>query len=229
MAEAPKAAIFDVFGTVVDWRSGVAAEVAKAFPDIDAHAFADAWRGEYQPAMERVRSGARGYIALDNLHLENLAIVLGRFGLRLDEEAALSLNRAWEKLPPWPDSVEGLAAIRAKMPVAPCSNGSIALMTHLARFGGLGWDCILGAEVGRGYKPDPKVYLASCAALGLRPDEVVMVACHNDDLAAARRTGLQTAYFPRADELGPGVKQDLAPAEDWDFIASDMIDLATQL
>ena len=229
------AAIFDVFGTVVDWRSGVAAEVAKAYAAkgeaVDETAFADEWRGEYQPAMERIRSGNRGYVALDILHRENLEIVLQRrdqTGLFSEDELA-DLNHAWEKLPPWPDAPQGLEDLKKVMPVAPCSNGSIALMTRLARFGGLSWDCIVGAEIAQGYKPDPKVYLHSAAALGLAPEDVVMVATHNSDLAAARQAGLATAYFPRPDEFGPGVKTDLAPAEAWDVIADDMIDLARKL
>lgn len=229
------AAIFDVFGTVVDWRSGVAAEVAKAYRakglDVDGAVFADEWRGEYQPAMQRIRSGNRGYVALDILHRENLETVLKRrdqHGLFTDGELA-DLNHAWEKLPPWPDSRQGLADLKAIMPVATCSNGSIALMVHLARFGGLEWDCIVGAEIAQGYKPDPKVYQRSAAALGLSPGEVIMVATHNDDLAAAREAGLATGYFPRPDELGVGVKTDLAPAQDWDVIAVDLIDMAKKL
>ncbi len=229
------AAIFDVFGTVVDWRNGVAAEVAKAYrakgQDVDAEAFADEWRGEYQPAMQRVRSGDRGYVPLDVLHRENLEVVLKRrdqLDLFSDDELA-DLNHAWEKLPPWSDSRQGLADLKAIMPVATCSNGSIALMVRLARFGRLEWDGIVGAEIAQGYKPDPKVYQRSAAALGLAPGEVIMIATHNDDLAAARRAGLATGYFPRPDEFGPGVKTDLAPAQNWDVIADDLIDMAHKL
>lgn len=231
---APRAAVFDVFGTVVDWRTGVSAVARDAFAERgiehDAGAFADDWRGEYQPAMERIRSGGRGYVALDDLHRENLDRVLAARGLggAFDAAARDDLNRAWEKLPPWPDSVPGLAAIRALMPVATCSNGSIALMTALARFAGLTWDCILGAEIAQGYKPDPRVYQASCAALRLAPGEVVMVACHNDDLAAAREAGLLTGFVPRPDEKGPG-RGDGAPTEAWDFIGDDLADLAAKL
>lgn len=229
----PKAAIFDVFGTVVDWRTGVATEVERAFAAKglrgDPHAFADAWRGEYQPAMARIREGKSGYVALDDLHRENLDIVLD--ALLLSEHFSTTerdaLNHAWEKLPPWPDSVAGLSALRRQMIIAPCSNGSISLMAHLARYGGLPWDCILGAEVAQGYKPDPKVYQRSCAALRLAPSEVVMVACHNDDLAAARAAGLMTAYLPRPTEKGPGGTA--APDQDWDFILPDLTGLSQAL
>ncbi|QIE57305.1 haloacid dehalogenase type II [Pikeienuella piscinae] len=229
-----RAAVFDVFGTVVDWRGGVAAEMAAAFRakdvDHDAAAFADAWRGEYQPAMERIRTGARGYARLDDLHRENLDIVLKARGLDglFDAAERDALNHAWEHLPPWPDSVAGLAAIRERMPVATCSNGSISLMVALARFGGLVWDAVLGAEIAQGFKPDPKVYRASAAALGLAPDEVVMVASHNRDLAAARAAGLATAFVARPDEKGPGLGES-RPESDWEFAADDLIDLSRRL
>lgn len=229
-----RAAIFDVFGTVVDWRSGVAAVMRKAFAKKgighDAEAFADAWRAEYDPAMARIRTGGRGYVPLDDLHLENLENVLSARGLDgvFSASERAELNHAWEKLPPWPDSVAGLAAIRAQMPVATCSNGSIALMTALARFGGLQWDCILGAEIARDYKPKAEVYHASCAALRLPPAEVVMVAAHNGDLAAAREAGLKTAFIPRPDEKGPGLGESEA-LSDWDYVGADLRDLAVRL
>lgn len=228
----PEALIFDVFGTVVDWRRGVAEAAAAAFAakgiDADPHAFADAWRGEYQPAMERIRSGGRGYVPLDDLHLENLDAVLGRFGLsgRFDAAERADLNRAWERLPPWPDSASGLARLKAGFLIAPCSNGSFALMARLAKFGGLPWDLLLGADVARDYKPKAEVYRASAAALRLPPEAVMMVACHNDDLAAARAAGLPCAWFPRPDEHGAGE----APpaAADWEVIAEDIEDLAAR-
>ncbi|MEM9046249.1 MAG: HAD-IA family hydrolase, partial [Pseudomonadota bacterium] len=148
-----QAAIFDVFGTVVDWRRGVAAFVEPVFRakaiDTDPISFADAWRDEYQPAMERIRSGNRGYVPLDDLHLENLDRILPRFGLqdRFSDADRAAINRAWEHLPPWPDVAPGLTAIKSQLMIAPCSNGSIALMTRLARHAGLPWDCILGADV----------------------------------------------------------------------------------
>ncbi|MEO0428330.1 MAG: haloacid dehalogenase type II [Pseudomonadota bacterium] len=222
-----KAAIFDVFGTCVDWRRGVAEAVAPAFAAkgiaLDPAAFADAWRAEYQPGMEAVRSQGRPYTALDILHRENLDRALTATGLEatFSEAEKDALNRAWEKLPAWPDVPAGLTAIRARVLVAPCSNGSIALMSRLARFAGLEWDAILGAEIARDYKPKPVVYTASAAAFGLAPEELVMVAAHNDDLVAARAQGLRTAFVPRPAEHGPGQTKDLAPSEDWDIVAED--------
>ncbi|MEM8792905.1 MAG: haloacid dehalogenase type II [Pseudomonadota bacterium] len=229
-----KAAIFDVFGTVVDWRTGVAEFAGQIFRDkgldTDPPAFADAWRGEYQPAMERIRAGNRGYVALDDLHQENLLRILPEFGLQDTFTATelQTLNTAWEHLPPWPDSVSGLAAIREHVIIAPCSNGSIALMTRLARFGGLPWDCILGADIARTYKPMPAAYLGSASALRLEPAEVLMVAAHNDDLAAAAAQGLATAFLPRPDEHGPDTGE-TRPTGQWTYVAHDLNDLARQL
>lgn len=220
-----RAFIFDVFGTCVDWRSSVAREVARVAPEIDAIAIAEAWRGEYQPAMERIRAGGRGYVALDQLHLENLRIVRARFAASLPDD----LNAAWERLDPWPDVVPGLTKLRAHGLVAPCSNGSIALMTRLARYAGFPWDAIVGAEIARDYKPKPEVYLASCRALGLEPADVTMVAAHNDDLEAARACGLRTAFVPRPTEYGPEQTSDLSASSDWDYIAEDFEDLARQV
>lgn len=216
--------IFDVFGTVVDWRTGVAREAARFFDDkkIDLNPleFADRWRGKYQPAMQRIRSGGRGYIALDTLHRENLDELLEEYDLdsRFDEMEKSALNQAWEKLPPWPDSIEGLEYVKKNAIIAPCSNGSIALMTRIAKFGGLPWDCILGAEIARNYKPEPEVYLASVNALGLKPEQVCMVAAHNNDLEAAAKCGLQTAFIARRTEYGEQQKDDLEPSGDWDQV-----------
>ena len=221
----PKALIFDVFGTCVDWRTSVAREVAQVLPGVDAPAFAMAWRAEYDPAMARIREGGRGYVPLDDLHLENLHRVADVFGTRAPD----SLNAAWERLAPWPDVVPGLTALKASHMIAPCSNGSIALMTRLARYAGLPWDCILGAELARDYKPKPAVYRACCTALRLPAEEVTMVAAHNGDLAAARAAGLATAFVPRRAEYGPDQASDLGPEDDWDIIASDFEDLARQV
>lgn len=227
----PKALMFDVFGTVVDWRTGVATVSDKFLKakslTIDPYEFADKWRGEYQPAMERIRSGNRGFVRLDTLHYENLENVLANYRIKAafsDAERA-ELNKAWEQLPPWPDSSAGLHALKHKTIIAPCSNGSIALMTRLAKFGNLPWDCILGAEVAGNYKPHPDAYLKSVYALGLKPDEVMMVAAHNDDLVAARQCGLQTAFIARPTEHGAGQTIDLSPSADWDFEAKTLGDL----
>lgn len=220
-----KALIFDVFGTCVDWRNSIARDVAAALPAVDPLAFADAWRGEYQPAMDRIRAGNRGYVPLDDLHLENLHRVADRFGVTAPD----SLNTAWERLAPWPDTIPGLTALREQAIVAPCSNGSIALMTRLARYARLPWDCILGAEIARDYKPKPAVYLAACSALRLPPDQVMMVAAHNDDLDAARAVGLKTAFIARPTEYGETQTTDLTPTANWDQIAADFIALSQAL
>ena len=231
----PRALIFDVFGTAVDWRTGIAQAAALAFAtreiEVDPAVFADAWRKEYQPAMERVRSGARGYVPLDDLHFENLGRVLDRFaiGHLFSEAERWALNAAWEMLPPWPDAVPGLERLRTEFILAPCSNGSIALMTRLARHSHLPWDCILGADIGQAYKPAPIADRRSVAALRLEPGEVMMVAAHNDDLAAARSEGLLTAFVPRPEEHGPRQQTDLEPTSDWDVVADDLGDLATRL
>ncbi len=222
-----QALIFDVFGTCVDWRGSVARAVSRTLPGIDATAFATAWRAEYDPAMARIREGGRGYVPLDDLHLENLHRVADDFGV--DVPDAAELNKAWERLDPWPDVVPGLARLRPSYMLAPCSNGSIALMTRLARHADLRWDCILGADLARDYKPKPAVYLASCAALRLAPAEVMMVAAHNPDLAAARDAGLATAFVPRPQEHGPEQTTDLRAESDWDVVASDFEDLAARL
>lgn len=219
-----RAFLFDVFGTCVDWRMSVAREVRAVLPDIDALAFADAWRSEYQPAMSRIRDGGRGYLPLDDLHLENLGRVLVRFGVDVTEPAAL--NAAWGRLDPWPDVVPGLTALREMGLIATCSNGSVGLMARLARWGNLPWDALLGADIAQDYKPKPEVYLGSVAALGLMPGQVTMVAAHNDDLRAAAAVGLRTAFIPRPNEYGPDQAADLAPTGDWDFVARDFLHLA---
>lgn len=234
-----KALFFDVFGTIVDWRTGVAQEAdaffAKHSPkqplNVDATAFAVAWRAKYQPGMEEIRTGRRDYVVLDTLHRENLDTTLAEFDLTglFDDEALAGFNRAWEKLPAWPDSCAGLAKLKSQYAIATCSNGSTELMMWLAKFANLPWDAILGAAVARTYKPMPEVYLASARTLGLDVSETMMVAAHNDDLAAARECGLKTAFLPRPTEYGPGQTSNLEPASNWDIIATDLNDLAAQL
>ena len=210
-----KACLFDVFGTLVDWRTGVTREVslffkAKNITGVDAMEFAVAWRKLYQPSMEEVRSGRRTWTILDELHRESLVTLLGRYGIKDASEREIDdMNRAWHRLDPWPDVVEGLTRLKRKLIIAPCSNGNIALMVNMAKRAGLPWDCILGAETARAYKPMPQAYLASCKHLGLPPAQVMMVAAHNGDLKAAKTQGLATAFVPRR-EHGAGQTTDLA-------------------
>ena len=228
----PKAFLFDVFGTTVDWRTGVATETDKWFAgkqiDLDPFDFADQWRGKYQPAMERIRTGNRGYVALDVLHRENLQELLADLGIsdQFSEDETAQFSRAWEKLPAWPDTVSGLKRLRSRAIIAPCSNGSIALMTHLARFAELPWDCILGAEIAQDYKPKPAAYLKSVAALQLAPSQVAMVAAHNDDLIAARACGLQTVFIPRPNEHGANQTSDLHATSKWSYIVDSFEELS---
>ena len=231
-----RAVVFDVFGTVVDWRGGVAREaapfLARYAPTADPAIFADAWRRRYAPAMEEVRSGRRPFTRLDVLHRENLKAILPDFGI---DPAAVSptemeaLTLAWHRLDPWPDSVSGLTRLKTRFIIAPLSNGNIILMIDMAKRAGLPWDAILGAEVAQAYKPTPEAYLRTAEVLAMRPDEVCLVAAHNGDLAAARNCGLKTAFVPRPTEHGPGQTTDLAPTQDWDLVARDFKDLADKL
>lgn len=227
---------FDVFGTVVDWRSSVAREAEPFLKrhgiNVDPHRFADEWRALYQPAMEAVRSGERPWVKLDVLNRENLETVLLRHGAdvrQLPETDLADLNRAWQRLDPWPDSVAGLARLKRRFPIGPISNGSIAGMMNLARFGGLPWDVILGAEIARSYKPQPQTYLRSAEAVGLPPERVAMVAAHNADLVAARALGLRTIFVRRPREHGAGQTTDLEPASDWDVVAQSLMEVADAL
>jgi 2-haloacid dehalogenase len=211
-----KACLFDVFGTVVDWRTGVAREAAafaqdKGLAGIDWTQFALDWRKLYQPSLEEVRSGRRPWTILDVLHRESLVCLLARYGIEGLSDAEIDhLNRAWHRLDPWPDALAGLTRLKRRLIIAPCSNGNIALLVNMAKRAGLPWDCILGAETARAYKPMPQVYLASCRQLALQPREVMMVAAHNADLKAAKAQGLATAFVPRRSEYGPGQTSDLA-------------------
>ncbi|MCP1912539.1 2-haloacid dehalogenase [Bradyrhizobium elkanii] len=227
---------FDVFGTVVDWRSGIAREAApflyKHGLRIDPLDFADEWRSLYQPALEKVRSGRRPWVKLELLNRENLEVVLSRHGADfggIPDAELTNLNRAWERLDPWPDAVEGLRLLKTHFAIGPLSNGSLAGMTNLARFGGLPWDVIVGAEITSSYKPSPRTYLGSAEAVGLPPDRVAMVAAHNDDLKAARAAGLRTIFVRRPSEHGVGQTTDLEPAADWDVKASSLVEAAHAL
>ena len=233
-APAAKALVFDVFGTVVDWRTSVTQEVEalakRKHLTIDGAKFADAWRGGYTPSMNRVRSGEMPWTRLDGLHRIILDKILIDFGLTgLSEADTDALNRAWHRLRPWPDSVAGLTRLKKRFIIAPLSNGNIALMTDMAKHAGLPWDCILGAELVRHYKPDPEVYQSAAYLLDLKPADVMMVAAHLGDLRAAKKEGLRTAFVPRPLEYGPNGKPDLKGDSSVDMSATDFNDLARKL
>ena len=235
-----KALLFDVFGTVVDWRTGIATEVEfiakKNNISLDPYDFADAWRAEYQPAMEEIRKGRRSFTILDILHMENLKKIASKFNLHnLSGKDLNMLVKAWHRLPGWPDSSDGLNALKKKYILATQSNGNIALIVNMAKFSNLNWDVVLGAEVIGHYKPDPEAYLKACSALDLKTEECLMVAAHDDDLKAASLQGMKTAYVHRPFEYGRDKLFDIAEVNDykgnkeWNIVSSDLNDLAKQL
>lgn len=227
---AVKALVFDVFGTVVDWRGSLIAELGAWRPGLDAAGFADAWRGEYKPSMERVRRGEVGWTNLDALHRASLETVLARFGVAGVGAGEMDwLVRAWHRLRPWPDVVAGLVRLKAGFVISPLSNGNVALLVNMAKGAGLPWDLVLCAEVFRHYKPDVEVYLGAAALLGLSPGEVMLCAAHNADLAAARECGLGTAFIARPLERGVGQTVDLRAEGDWDFVVGGVGELAERL
>jgi 2-haloacid dehalogenase len=233
MAPVPKALFFDVFGTLVDWRTSIAREAAAVLGplghSLDWLAFADAWRGEYQPAMEQIRSGRQSFCKLDGLHRRNLETILPRFGIpALPEDTMRHLNLAWHRLDAWPDSAPGLVRLKRQCMIAPVSNGNISLMVALARRNGFPWDAILGSEIAGDFKPKPRVYLAACEALDLAPGDCMMVAAHSNDLAQAAKNGLRTGHIARPNEHGPG-KGETAPSVPVDVAGSDLEDLAGKL
>ena len=235
MAAPIQALAFDVFGTVVDWRTSIAREAAAFFadlgrPDIDPADFADQWRGLYQPAMEECRAGRRPFVRLDVLNRETLDTLLDRHGVSgVDEQRLAQFAYAWRRLDPWPDAVEGLTRLKARYPIVTLSHGNIALMLEMARRGGLPWDAILGAEVTGAYKPDPRAYLGTAEALGIDPANLCLVAAHHSDLAAARVCGLATAYVDRPLEYGARPAPDRHFRQEWDYLADSITDLATRL
>jgi 2-haloacid dehalogenase len=233
---AVRAVLFDTFGTVVDWRSGISAAVRAFAADhalsLDPEKFADAWRGQYGPSMQRVTSGQRPFAILDTLHRENLTAVLASHGLdpgRFAPGELDSLNAAWHFLPPWPDSVAGLGQLKRDFIVGPLSNGNTALLVDMAKAAGLPGEVILGSDVSRAYKPAPHAYTAPAALLGLDPGEVMLAAAHNGDLAAAHQAGLATGFIARPAEYGAGGAADTAPDGMWDVVSTSITDLARQL
>ena len=229
-----KALVFDTFGTVVDWRTSVTQEVERLAETkgliLDGAKFADAWRAGYAPSMNRVRKGELPWTKLDDLHRMILDKILIDFRITgLSEAETEALNHAWHRLRPWPDAVAGLTRLKKRFIIAPLSNGNISLMTNLAKHAGLPWDCILGAELVRHYKPDREVYQSAADILDLKPADVMMVAAHLGDLRAAKGVGLRTAFVARPLEYGSNGKPDLKADASVDVSAKDFNDLAGQL
>jgi 2-haloacid dehalogenase len=230
MNPVPRILAFDIFGTVVDWHGSIVREMSERHPQIDANAFALAWRAGYQPAMARVRSGELGWTRIDELHRLILDELLLRFDLdHLGESERADLNRVWHRLDAWPDSVAGLTRLKTRFTICTLSNGNIGLLTNMAKRAGLPWDCILSAEVFRAYKPDPRTYLGVAQTFDAAPAEVMLVAAHQDDLAAARGCGLMTVYVERPLEYGAGQPKDVSPDPANTLHARDLLHLADLL
>ncbi len=229
-----RALFFDVFGTVVDWRESIAGQVAQFNSDqgtaFEPYALADAWRGRYYAGMAPVLAGRREFAKLETLHLENLRAVLAEMpAIELSDDQLDEMNGFWRRLRPWPDSVAGLARLKHRHILATMSNGNIAMMVAIAKFAGLPWDVILGAEPAGTYKPDPRCYITGTEILGLRPQECIMVAAHNKDLVAAAALGFRTAFIRRPTEHGPGQSGDLEPEREFDYVAGSMEELASRM
>ena len=229
-----RALAFDIFGTVVDWRSSLIQEgqalQARLGLQADWPALADAWRAGYKPAMDRVRRGELAWAHIDTLHRQILDSLLPRFGLAaLGEAEREHLNRAWHRLQPWPDSVAGLTRLRLRYTLSTLSNGNVSLLVNMAKVAGLPWDCVLSAELFGHYKPDAEVYLGAARLLGLAPAQLMMVAAHPSDLAAAQAAGLKVAYIPRPAENGPGGPMEPVGDSVFDVQAPSLLALATAL
>jgi len=226
----PKVLAFDVFGTVVDWYGSLVREVSDMRLPVDPGQFAIAWRAGYRPAMARVRSGELGWTKIDDLHRLILDEILVKFGLDdMDEATRRHLNLAWHRLDPWPDAVEGLRRLKSKFTICTLSNGNLGLLADMAKRAGLPWDLILSAEVFRHYKPDPEAYLGVCEVFDIEPAQMMLVAAHQDDLAAARACGCRAAYVERRYEFGPTLPKDVSPDPANDRHATDFLHLAEQL
>ena len=228
-----RALVFDVFGTLVDWRSGVAREAARLLtplaPGLYVGAFADAWRARYQPSMEPVRDGTRPFVDLDTLQAESLPDVLAQFGIGgVPDDVRAELVQGWHRLDAWPEVPDALRRLRVHHLLAPNSNGHVRLMVDLARRNGLVFDAVLGAGYARDYKPKPALYRDAVAAFGFAPEETLMVAAHSNDLAAAASHGLSTAHIARPHEHGPAGGE-TAPTVPVTYAARDLADLADRL
>jgi 2-haloacid dehalogenase len=229
-----EALLFDVFGTVVDWRTSIIEDLSRFGAERglspDWAAFADEWRALYQPAMEEVRSGRRAWTILDVLHRESLEALAAKYGLAgLGGDDKAYINKVWHRLKPWPDAVAGLERLKKRYIIGTLSNGNVGLLTRMAKFAALPWDVVLGAETARAYKPLPQAYLANAALLNLQPGQVMLVAAHNGDLAAAASAGLRTAFVPRPSEHGAKQSRDLSAERDWDVIADSFVSLAAAM
>lgn len=230
----PKAIVFDTFGTVVDWRTSLIADLSEYGTRKGIHAdwanLVDAWRAAYHPSMVRVRRGEQPWTKLDGLHRASLDHLVKEFGIQGLEEADLDyINRGWHRLRPWPDSVPGLLRLKSRFIIGPLSNGNVSLLLNMAKFAGIPWDMIFGSDLFHHFKPDPEAYLGVARILDVAPNQVMMAAAHNNDLAAARACGLLTGFFPRPTEYGPHPKRDTKAETDWDIVAADIEDLASQL
>jgi 2-haloacid dehalogenase len=229
-----KVLVFDVFGSVVDWRSSIVRDLGAWGQtqglSVDWEAFALAWRSLYQPKMQQVRSGQRSWTILDDLHRESLNELMPTFGLsHLTEAQAQHVNRVWHRLDAWPDAIAGLQQLKAHYIIGPLSNGNISLLANMAKHAGLNWDLSFSTEWFKAYKPEPQAYLGVAQAMNLEPAQVMLCASHNDDLRAARAVGLKTAFWPRPTEYGPNQVKDKVAEESWDIVATDIRDLADQL
>ena len=230
----PAVIVFDTFGTVVDWRGSLIAELT-AFGrekgiSADWTALVDAWRRAYHPSMQRVRSGELPWTKLDVLHRMSLDRLIEAFGIAgLSEEDRAHINLGWHRLNPWPDSVPGLLRLKTRYIIGPLSNGNVSLLTNMAKHAGLPWDMVFGSDLFGHFKPDPETYLGVARMMDVPPGAVMMAAAHNGDLAAARKQGLMTAFFPRPSEYGPHQERDYEAEQDWDVVARDIEDMAGKL
>ena len=229
-----KAILFDTFGSVVDWRGSLIAELTawaeRRGIQGDWTGLVDAWRAAYAPSMDRVRKGDLPWTILDDLHRTTLEHLVAQFGIAGLSDADLDhINRGWHRLQPWPDSIPGLTRLRRRYIIGPLSNGNVALLVNMAKVAGLPWDMVCSTELFGHYKPDPETYLGAARILGLQPGEVMMAAAHNNDLRAARACGLRTAFFPRVTEYGPRQVRDFAADSEWDIVARDIEDMADRL
>jgi 2-haloacid dehalogenase len=220
--------LFDVFGTLVDWRSSLIGIAEATGTPADWPAVVDDWRRAYQPALDRARQDA-AWRDLDALQRGTLDEVLARHGVPLPATGRETLIRGWRQLKPWPDTRAGLERLRRGYITATLSNGHVALLADLLKFGDLRVDAVLSAQLAASYKPAPEVYLKAAELLGCRPDEAGMVAAHPTDLQAAARLGLRPIFIRRPLEWGPGAPAEQPPSLDGLIDSDGLTDLADAL